>query len=151
MKEGNNLSSQVCLFFFSCRIAFQSRTVKYLVKFKTHSKIILTDNCSKIFDAVKDVYKGLNGFPTYFSLQYKDNEFGFGDLDSSIQLAFRKPNILMVKTDPPVNEEVNDTVLATSNVEDKKKSVSFGTLVSVDSENSVNIIFIVIIYLFCFF
>ena len=102
-------------------MAFQSRTVKYLVKFKTHSKIILTGNCSKIFDAVKDVYKGLNGFPTYFSLQYKDNEFGFGDLDSSIQLAFRKPNILMVKTDPPVNEEVNDTVLATSKVEDKKK------------------------------
>ena len=95
--------------------------------------------------------QGTKWISNIFSLQYKDNEFGFGDLDSSIQLAFRKPNILMVKTDPPVNEEVNDTVLATSNVEDKKKSVSFGTLVSVDSENSVNIIFIVIIYLFCLF
>ena len=86
----------------------------------THSKIILTDNCTKIFDAVKDVYKGLNGFPTYFSLQYKNNEFGFGDLDSPIQLAFRTPNILMVKTDSPLNEEVNHTLLATSKVEDKK-------------------------------
>ena len=101
-------------------MAFQSRTVKYLVKFKTHSKIILTGNCSKMFDAVKDVYKGLNGFPTYFSLQYKNNEFGFGDLDSPIQLAFRTPNILMVKTDSPLNEEVNHTLLATSKVEDKK-------------------------------
>ena len=117
-------------------MAFQSGTVKYLVKFKTHSKIILTDNCTKIFDAVKDVYKGLNGFPTYFSLQYEDNEFGFVDLDSPTQLADRKSNILLVKTDLSVNEEANDTVLATSKVADKKKSVSFGTLVPVDSENS---------------
>ena len=65
--------SQVHLLFFSCRMAFQSGTVKYLVKFKTHLKMILTDNCTKIFDAVKDVYKGLNGFPTYFSLPYEDN------------------------------------------------------------------------------
>ena len=117
-------------------MAFQSGTVKYLVKFKTHSKIILTDNCTKIFDAVKDVYKGPNGFPTYFSLQYEDNEFGFVDLDSPIQLADRKSNKLLVKTDSPVNEEGNDTVVATSKVADKKKSVNFGTLVSVDSENS---------------
>ena len=117
-------------------MAFQSGTVKYLVKFKTHSKIILTDNCTKIFDAVKDVYKGLNGFPTYFSLQYEDNEFGFVDLDSPIQLADRKSNILLVKTDSPVNEEANDTILATSKVTDKKKSVSFGILVSLDSGNS---------------
>ena len=104
MKEVNDLLSQVHFLFFSCRMAFQSGT---------HSKIILTDNCTKIFDAVKDVYKGLNGFPTYFSLQYKNNEFGFGDLDSPIQLAFRTPNILMVKTDSPLNEEVNHTLLAT--------------------------------------
>ena len=102
-------------------MAFQSGTVKYLVKFKTHSKIILTGKCTKIFDGVKDVYKGLNGFPTYFSLQYEDNEFGFVDLDSPIQLADRKSNILLVKTDSPVNEEANDTVLATSKVADKKK------------------------------
>ena len=126
MKEGNDLLSQVHLLFFSCRMAFQSGT---------HSKIILTDNCTKIFDAVKDVYKGLNGFPTCFSLQYEDNEFGFVDLDSPIQLADRKSNILLVKTDPPENE-VNDTVLATSRITDKKRSVSFGTLVSVDSKNS---------------
>ena len=95
-------------FFFSCRMAFQSGAVKYLVKFKTHSKIILTDNCTKMVDAVKDVYKGLNGFPTYFSLQYEDNEFGFVNLDNPIQLADRKSNILLVKNDPPENEEVND-------------------------------------------
>ena len=135
MKEGNDLSSQVHLLFFSCRMAFKNVTVKYLVLFKTHSKFILTDNCTKIFDAVKDVYKGLNGFPTCFSLQYEDNEFGFVDLDSPIQLADRKSNILLVKTDSPENE-VNDAVLATSRITDKKRSVSFGTLVSVDSENS---------------
>ena len=135
MKEGNGLSSQVHLLFFSCRMAFKNVTVKYLVLFKTHSKFILTDNCTKIFDAVKDVYKGLNGFPTCFNLQYEDNEFGFVDLDSPIQLADRKSNILLVKTDSPENE-VNDAVLATSRITDKKRSFSFGTLVSVDSENS---------------
>ena len=122
-------------YFFSCRMAFPSGTVIYLVKLKTHSKIILTDNCLKFFDAVKDVYKGLNGFPTYFSLQYEDNEFGFVDLDSPIQLADQKSNMLLVKTDSPENE-VNDTILTASKVTDKKRSVSFGTLVSVDSENS---------------
>ena len=81
------------------------------------------------------MYKGLNGCPTYFSLQYEDNGFGFVDLDSPIQLADRKSNILLVKTDSPENE-VNDTVLATSRITDKKRSVSFGTLVSADSENS---------------
>ena len=116
-------------------MAFKNVTVKYLVLFKTHSKFILTDNCTKIFDAVKDVYKGLNGFPTYFCLQYEDNEFGFVDLDSPIELADRKSNILLVKINSPENE-VNYTVLATSKVTDKRRSVSFGALVSVDSENS---------------
>ena len=101
-------------------MVFQSGTIKYLVKFKTHSKIILTDNSTKTFDAVEDVYKGLNGFPTYFSLQYEDNELGFVDLDSPIQLADRKSNMLLVKTDLPVNDEGNDTVLATSRAADKK-------------------------------
>ena len=114
VKEGNDLSSQLHLF-FSCRLAFQSGTVQYLVKFKTHSKIILTDNCTKVFDAVKDVYKGLNGF------QYEDNEFGFVDLDSPIQIADRKSKILLPKTDSPENEELNGTELATSKVADKKK------------------------------
>ena len=110
MKEGDDLKRRrsSTFIFFSCRMAFQSGTVKYLVKFKTHSKIILTDNCTKMVDAVKDVYKGLNGFPTYFSLQYEDNEFGFVNLDNPIQLADRKSNILLVKNDPPENEEVND-------------------------------------------
>ena len=116
-------------------MAFQSVTVNYLVKFKTHSKIILTDKCTKVFDTVQDVYKGLNGFPTYFSLQYEDNKFGFVNLNSPIQLADRKSNIILLKTDSPVNEKANDTVLATSRVADKKQLVSFGTLVSVDSEN----------------
>ena len=93
----------------------------------------MTDNCTKVFDAVKDVYKGLNGF------QYEDNEFGFVDLDSPIQLADRKSKILLAKTDSPENEEVNGTELATSKVADKKKIVSFGTLISLDSENSESI------------
>ena len=101
-------------------MAFQCETDKFLENFKTHSKIILTDNHTKIFDAFKDIYKGLNGFPTYFSLRYEDNEFGFVDLDSPIQLADQKSNIRLVKTDSPLNEEANDTVLVTSRVADKK-------------------------------
>ena len=134
--EGGEGSLKSSMFiFFSCRMAFQSVTVNYLVKFKIHSKIILTDKCTKVFDTVQDVYKGLNGFPTYFSLQYEDNKFGFINLNSPIQLADRKSNIILLKTDSPVNEKANDTVLATSRVADKKQLVSFGTLVSVDSEN----------------
>ena len=134
--EGWERSLKSSMFiFFSCRMTFQSVTVNYLVKFKTHSKIILTDKCTKVFDTLQDVYKGLNGFPTYFSLQYEDNKFGFVNLNSPIQLADRKSNIILLKTDSPVNEKANDTVLATSRVADKKQLVSFGTLVSVDSEN----------------
>ena len=133
--EGVEGSLKSSMFFFSCRMGFQSVTVNYLVKFKTHSKIIFTDKCTKVFDTVQGVYKGLNGFPTYFSRQYEDNRFGFVNFNSSIQLAHRKSNIILLKTDSPVNEEANDTVLATSRVADKKQLVSFGTLVSVDSEN----------------
>ena len=101
-------------------MAFQCETDKFLENFNTHSKIILTDNYTKIFDAFKDMYKGLTGFPTYFNLRYEDNKFGFVDLDSPIQLADQKSNILLVKTDSPVNEEANDTVLGTSRIADKK-------------------------------
>ena len=70
-----------------------------------------------------------------FQSEYGENEFGFVDLDSPIQFADRKSNIHLVKTDSSENE-VNDNVLPTSKVTDKKRSVSFGTLASADSENS---------------
>ena len=74
MKEGNDVSSKVHLFFFfSCGLAFQS--------------------------------------------EYGENKLGFVDLDSPTQLADRKSNILLVKTNSSVNE-VNDNVLATSKVTD---------------------------------
>ena len=52
-----------------------------------------------------------------FQSEYGENKFGFVDLDSPTQLADRKSNILLVKTNSSVNE-VNDNVLATSKVTD---------------------------------
>ena len=73
VKEGNYLLSQLHLFFSHRRI-FQSGAVKYSLKcnaFKDHFDEHFAHFFFFFFDAIKDVYKGLNGFPTYFSLQYQ--------------------------------------------------------------------------------
>lgn len=57
---------------------------KVLVKFNTHSIIITVNEFEYIFDAAKEVYNGVNGFPINFTMQYEDKEFGVVDLDSLV-------------------------------------------------------------------
>ena len=56
-----------------------------------------------------------------------------------------------MKTDSPENEEVSDTVLATSIVADKHSALVLWFLWIQKTLKIVNIMFIVIIYLFCLF
>ena len=65
---------------------------KLLVKFRSYSKLVVTND----FANLHDTYKAVDSFPANFTLKFEDKEFGFIDLESPVQLTDRKSNILMV-------------------------------------------------------
>ena len=69
---------------------------KLLVKFRSYSKLVVTNDFTNLYDIVTTTYKAVDSFSANFTLKFEDKEFRFIDLDSPVQLTDRKPNILMV-------------------------------------------------------
>ena len=70
-------------------------TTKLLVKFRSYSKLVVTNDFANLYDIVKTTYKAVDSLPANFTLKFEDKEFGFINLDSPVQLTDRKSNILM--------------------------------------------------------
>ena len=71
-------------------------TTILLVKFRSYSKLVVTNDFANLYDTVKTTHKAVDSFPANFTLKFEDKESGFIDLDSPVQLTDRKSNILMV-------------------------------------------------------
>ena len=71
-------------------------TTKLLVKFRSYSKLVATNDFAKLYDIVKTINRAVDSFPANFTVKFEDKEFGFIDLDRPVQLTDRKSNILMV-------------------------------------------------------
>ena len=69
---------------------------KPLVKFRSYSKLVVTNDFADLYDIVRTTYKAVDSFPANFTLKFEDKKFGFIDLESPVQLTDRKSNILMV-------------------------------------------------------
>ena len=65
-------------------------TTKPLVKFRSYSKLVVTNDFANLYDIVKTTYKAIVSFPANFTLKFEDKEFDFIDLDSPIQITNRK-------------------------------------------------------------
>ena len=78
-----------------------------MVKFRSHSKLVITNDLTSLYDIVKTKYKAVDSVPANFTLDFQDKEFGSIDSVSPVQLTDRKSNILMV-TDP--DSELNNIV-----------------------------------------
>ena len=73
---------------------------KFAVKFRNSTKVVYIENHADIYESIHKIYQG--NLPRSFSVKYHDKEFRIVDLDSPIQLADRKSNILYIE------EEVSD-------------------------------------------
>ena len=71
-------------------------TAKLLIRLRSYSKLVVTNDFANLYDFVKKTYKAVDSFPANFTLKFEDKEFGFIDLDRSVQLTGSKTNILMV-------------------------------------------------------
>ena len=71
-------------------------TKKLLVKIRSYSKLVATNDFANLYDIAKTTYKAVDSFPANFTLKFEDKEFGFIDLDRPVQLTGSKTNILMV-------------------------------------------------------
>ena len=71
-------------------------TKKLLVKIRSYSKLVATNDFANLYDIAKTTYKAVDSFPANFTLKFEDKEFGFIDLDRPVQLTGIKTNILMV-------------------------------------------------------
>ena len=68
---------------------------KFAVKFRNSAKVVYIENHADIYESIHKIYQG--NLPRSFSVNYDDKEFGIIDLDSPIQLADRKSNILYIE------------------------------------------------------
>ena len=65
------------------------------VKFRNSTKVVYIESQADIYESIHKIYQG--NLPRSFSVKYDDKEFGIVDLDSPIQLADRKSNILYIE------------------------------------------------------
>ena len=79
---------------------------RFAVKFRNSTKVAYIENHADIYESIHKIYQG--NLPRSFSVKYHDKEFRIVDLDSPIQLADRKSNILYIE------EEVSDFQNASS-------------------------------------
>ena len=79
---------------------------KFSVKFRNSKKIVYIENHADIYESICKTCQG--NLPRSFSVKYDGKEFGIVDLDSPIQLADRKSNILYIE------EEVSEFQNASS-------------------------------------
>ena len=97
-------------------------TIKLLVKFRSYSKLVVTNDFANLYDIVKTTYKAVDSFPANFTLKFEGKEFGFIDLESPVQLTDKKSNISIVSEPesqlsnivPELNKNHNSPNLASS-------------------------------------
>ena len=68
---------------------------KFAVKFRNSTKVVYIENHADIYESIRKTCQG--NLPRSFSVKYDRKEFGIVDLDSPIQLADRKSNILYIE------------------------------------------------------
>ena len=68
---------------------------KFSVKFRNSTKVVYIENHADIYGSIHKTCQG--NLPRSFSVKYDGKEFGIFDLDSPIQLADRKSNILYIE------------------------------------------------------
>ena len=68
---------------------------RFAVKFRNSTKVAYIENHADIYESIHKIYQG--NLPRSFSVKYHDKEFRIVDLDSPIQLADRKSNILYIE------------------------------------------------------
>ena len=78
----------------------------FALKFRNSTNVVYIENNADIYQSVHKIYQ--DNLPRSFLVKYDDKEFGIVDLDSPIQLADRKSNILYIE------EEVSDFQNASS-------------------------------------
>ena len=79
---------------------------KFFAKFRNATNVVYIENHADIYESLHKIYQ--NNLPRSFSVKYDDKEFGIVDLDSPIQLADIKSNILYIE------EEVSEFQNASS-------------------------------------
>ena len=80
---------------------------KFAVKFRNSTKVVYIENHADIYESIHKIYQG--NLPRSFSVKYDDKELGIVDLNSPIQLADRKSNILLY-----IEEEISEFQNASS-------------------------------------
>ena len=78
---------------------------KFVAKFRNATKVVYIENHADIYESLHKIYQ--SNLPRSFSVKYDDKEFGIVDLDSPIQLADTKSNILYIEEE--VKELQNDS------------------------------------------
>ena len=68
---------------------------KFVAKFRNSTKVVYIENHADIYESLHKIYQ--KNLPRSFSVKYDDKEFGNVDLDSPIQLADTKSNILHIE------------------------------------------------------
>ena len=76
---------------------------KFAIKFRNSTEVLYIENHTDIYESIPKIYQG--NLPRSFSVKYDDKEFGLVDLDSPMQFADRKNNIL--HTEEEVSEIQN--------------------------------------------
>ena len=93
---------------------------KFAVKFRNSTKVVYIKNHADIYENIHKIYQG--NLPRSFLVKYDDTEFGIVDLDSPIQLAGRKSNILY--TEEEVSEFQNASSESTEYNPESSRSLS---------------------------
>ena len=82
---------------------------KFAVKFQIYTKVIKVDELERVYDEINRVFSFLKTFLENFIVKYEDKDLGYMNLDSPIELANRKSNILLVESEL-VDEIVNTSM-----------------------------------------
>ena len=72
---------------------------KFAVKFQIYTKVTKVDELALVYDEIKLVFSFLKTFPENVIVKYEDKYLGYVDLDSPIELATRKSDILLVESE----------------------------------------------------
>ena len=67
----------------------------FAVKFRNSTNVVYIENHADVYQNIRKIYQ--DNLPRSFLVKYDDKEFGIVDLDSPIQLADRKSNILYIE------------------------------------------------------
>ena len=79
---------------------------KFITVYNKTKKIWILREFEDLYDRIKNVYKNVSGFLKRFKVLYEDKDVQeYVDLDSPIQLMYRKSNKLLIKREYKKNKE----------------------------------------------